>query len=489
MSQPPSLEELRARVRDVSLELPPDEMRRLGYAMIDLLVERASRLDGEPAIVLRERRAMEDLFREPLPEAGIGADAVLRDARERVLSNVGHVDHPRFFGYIPGSTNFVSVLGDALASGFNVFGANWLAAPGPIEVEIVVLDWFRDLLGMPASAGGILVSGGSMSLFTALAVARHAKLGDDLSGAVLYLSDQAHSSVARAAKLLGLGPKQLRFMRTGADFRMDASELRRVLDADLRGGLRPLAVVANAGTTNTGSIDPLAEIADACAERGVWFHADAAYGGFAALTERGRRWLAGIERADSVTLDPHKWLFQPFEAGCVLVRDRALLRKTFTMRAEYLQDAPPEEEKLCFFDYGPQLSRSCRALKIWMSLRAYGAARFREIVDQNLDLARLAEAWLAQGTAFEILSPARLGIVCFRFAPPELRADAPRLDAVNEAIVRRTHEEGFAMITSTRLGGRFALRLCVLNHRTRRRDVEDTLAYLERIGREIAAAS
>ncbi|MBI1854098.1 MAG: decarboxylase, partial [Planctomycetes bacterium] len=184
--------------------------------------------------------------------------------------------------------------------------------------------------------------------------------------------------------------------------------------------------------------------------------------------------------------DPHKWLYQPFEAGCVLVRDMRMLRTTFTMRADYLQDVPPEEEKLCFFDYGPQLSRSFRALKIWMSLKAYGVARFREIVDQNLDLALVAEQWLAGSASFEILSPARLGIVCFRFRASG--ADDARLDRLNEAIVRRTHEEGYAMVTSTRLAGRFALRLCVLNHRTRLSDVEGTLAYLERIGREIDAA-
>jgi aromatic-L-amino-acid decarboxylase len=484
------LEEVRARVRNVTLDLPREEMRKLGYAVVDLLVEYVQSLGEERAVVLAERREMEALLREPLPEQPQPMERVLAEFRDRVLAWSGHVDHPRFFGYIPGSANFVSVLGDALASGCNFFSGNWLAAPAPIEVEIVVLDWFKQMLGFPREAGGILTSGGSMSIFTGLAVARHERLGDDLQRATLYVSDQAHASVARAARLLGVRSQQIRVASTGADQRVSVAELKRLVDEDVRDGRRPFAVVANAGTTNTGSVDPLGAIADFCRERGLWLHVDAAYGGFAVLTERGRRQLAGIEHADSITLDPHKWLFQPFESGCLLVRDARLLRKTFAMRADYLQDVPPEDEKICFFDYGPELSRGCRALKIWMSLKAFGTERFRQVVDQAMDLTLFAQAWLEESPFFEILSPAQLGIVCFRYVPRGASPpDDASIDRLNEAIVRRVLEEGHAMLSSTRLAGRFSLRLCILNFRTRLEDVENTLRYLESLGRDLTKAS
>ncbi len=480
------LEALRSRIRDVSLDLEREEMRRLGYAVVDLLVDYFETVGERPPVVLAERREMEALLRERLPEEPQPMDSILAEFREKVLAWSGRVDHPRFFAYIPGSPSFVSVLGDALASGCNFFPANWLAAPGPIEVEIVVIDWFKEMLGLSREWSGLLVSGGSVSILTGLAVGRREKLADDVALATLYASDQTHSSVARAARILGFRSEQHRSVPTGSDQRIDLAALERLVDEDFQRGMRPFAVVANAGTTNTGAVDPLEPLADLCRRKGLWLHVDASYGGFAALTERGRRRLVGIERADSLTLDPHKWLYQPFEAGCVLVRDGRLLKKTFSMQADYLQDVPPEEEKVCFFDYGPQLSRSFRALKIWMSLKAYGAARFREIIDQTLDLALFAQAWLEESPSFEVLSGASLGIVCFRFAPKGDAVDDPaRLDRLNEVIVRRVIEEGRAMLSSTRLHGRFVLRLCVLNHRTRLEDVEETLRYVEALGREL----
>src|SRR3954463_15432735 len=321
----------------------------------------------------------------------------------------------------------------------------------------------------PADAAGSLVSGGSAANLTALACARETLAGPMRDDLVLYVSDQAHSSIARAARLLGFRPEQVRVLPSDESFRLAARTVAAAMDVDERRGLTPFAVAAQAGATNTGSVDPLEELAALCRERNAWLHVDAAYGGFAALAGPGL--VRGIEQAHSVTLDPHKWLYQPFECGCVLVRDGQALRAAFEMLPEYLHDARTANGEVNFSDLGLQLSRSTRALKLWVSLRYFGVDAFREAIRRALELAAGAVRRVEQSETLELMAPPSLGVACFR------RHDLD--DDANAGIIAALERSGTGLVSSTRLPGRFALRLCVLNHQSTEADVERVLAFLE----------
>ncbi|HUH11762.1 MAG TPA: aminotransferase class V-fold PLP-dependent enzyme [Longimicrobiales bacterium] len=483
MSKPPA-----------GLELDPETMRALGYRVVDALVERLTGLERAPAWRGASRGAMDALLAEAAPAApawdrAVGGpagtppsrgedaddvvarsfDALLERLRRDVLEHAGRIDHPRFFAFVPSSPTWPSVLGDFLAAGYNVFQGTWLESAGPSALELVVLGWFRDWLGMPPSTAGILTSGGSAANLTALACARHAH-GDG----VLYLSTETHSSVARAARILGFPDDRVRALPADRDGRLQAEVCRAAIAEDRRAGRRPLALVASAGATSTGAVDPLGALAEVAEEEGVWLHVDAAYGGFAVLTAEGRELLAGIERADSVTLDPHKWLFQPYEAGCLLVREGPRLRDAFHILPAYLQDTAVAGGEVNFAERGPQLTRMARAVKIWLSVQLFGLDAFRAAIEEALRLARRAEERIRRSAELELATPARLGIVCFR-----RRASEESADSTNEALVRALAESGLGMISSTRVDGRYALRLCILNHRSRWEDVERVLTFLE----------
>jgi aromatic-L-amino-acid/L-tryptophan decarboxylase len=388
-----------------------------------------------------------------------------------VLPFVQHGDHPRFFARIGSPSNYISVLADAAAGGVNVFAGSWTGGSGPATVELVVLDWLRALCGMPAGTDGVLVSGGSVASLVGLAAARTARFGDRApADAVAYVSDEGHVSVARALRVLGFGPEQLRAVPTGAGFRLAAADVRAAVEADLAAGRRPFCLVATAGTTNTGAVDPLAELADLCREHALWLHVDAAYGGPAVLCDDGRTALAGLERADSVVLDPHKWLFQPYEIGCVLVREGGLLERTFGLHATYLRDVQGDEVN--FRDRSVQLTRGARALKLWLSIRVFGLAAFREAVAHGIALAEHAERLLRSRPGWEVVSPAQLAIVCFRRAGD---------DALQSAIAAAMVRDGFAAPSTTELAGRVALRLCTINPRTTFEDVERTIERMETV--------
>jgi aromatic-L-amino-acid/L-tryptophan decarboxylase len=456
------------------LELDADDMRALGYRAIDLLVARIAALDDSPAWRGAVRGEMEDRLREPPPRSPQAADGIFAQLAEDVLPFAGHHDHPRFFAFIPSSPTWPSVVGDLIASGSNVFTGTWLQSAGASEVELVVLDWFKEWIGYPREASGLLVSGGSAANLTALACARETRLGRNARGGVLYVSAEGHSSIVRAARVLGLDDGQIRVLPVDEARKLDAETARAAIDDDERAGRRPWALIGNGGTTNTGAVDPLDALADVCAERGLWFHVDGAYGGFAVLTERGARCLRGIGRADSVVLDPHKWLFQPYEAGCLLVREPDLLRRAFHVLPDYLQDTAVRGGEVNFADLGVQLTRSARAIKIWFSLKYFGVEAFAAAIDRALDLAQLAADWISASAELELLAPATLGVVCFR-----RRVDGEEdAELANAELVRRLTVSGEGMISSTRLAGVYALRLCVLGHRSGRDDVERVLAWL-----------
>jgi glutamate/tyrosine decarboxylase-like PLP-dependent enzyme len=387
-----------------------------------------------------------------------------------------HPDHPRYFAFVPGPGNYVSAMADALASGFNVFGGTWLEGAGAAQVELVAIDWLRQACGLPESASGSFVSGGSMANLTALAVARHVMLSGEMKSAVVYGSDQTHSCIARGMRVLGYKPGQFRSIPADTAFRLDIHELRNMIEEDRSAGLVPFCVVATAGTTNTGSIDPLEEIADLCEAENLWFHVDGAYGAPAILTEKGQMLLKGMERADTLVLDPHKWLFQPYEMGCLLVREANWLEKTFRIVPEYLEDAETEEGEVNFWERGIQLTRRFRALKLWLSVQVFGWDAFKSAIEVGFQSAKFVEQILHDLPMWSVVTPAQLGIVTFRYEHPD--SDEEQMDELNRALVGDIINDGTAMVTSTMLGGRTVLRMCTINPRTSVEDLEMTLGRL-----------
>ena len=338
--------------------------------------------------------------------------------------------------------------------------------------ELGILDWFKDWVGYPEGAAGSLLTGGSAANLTAIACAREALVGAMRDDLVIYASDQAHSSVGRAARILGFRPDQVRVLPVDDRLRLEPETLAGAMAADEAAGRLPFLAVANAGATSTGAVDPIEELAAVCRVGNVWLHADAAYGGFAVLTERGRAQLGALALSDSIALDPHKWLYQPYECGCLLVRDEGgPLRRAFEIKSDYLRDAGVDEGVVNFADYGLQLSRTSRAFKVWMSVRTFGVDAFREAIDRSLDLAELAHARIDASDALELVAPPSLGIVCFR------RRDGD--DELTDGLVAALEQSGIGLISSTRVHGRSALRMCILNHTTRADDVERVLAFLE----------
>jgi aromatic-L-amino-acid decarboxylase len=460
------------------LGVDPETMRRLGHLTVDWLVDRATEREHEPVLRVASPAEMARRVPDALPTDGEGLEAILAHLARDVLPFRSRIDHPRYLAYVPGEGTWPGALGDLIASAYNIDVGNWMESSGPSRLEATVLGWFARWIGYPPTADGVLVSGGSAGNLTALACAREALVGAMRPDLVVYVSEQGHSSLARACRVLGFRPDQVRVLPVDDRWRMRVDALTAALQADLEAGRRPLAVLAVAGTTNTGAVDDMAAIAEACHRYGVWLHVDGAYGGFAAITPRGRTVLAGLELADSVTLDPHKWLYQPFECGAVLVREGHLLREAFEIHPAYLQDTESRNGEVNFAERGLQLTRMSRALKLWLSLRYFGFDAFVAAVERALDLAVEAQRRIEASEELELLAPATLGIVCFRRHPRGCD-DETELERLNTALVSALSGSGVGLVSSTRLFGRYAIRACVLNHSTGPEDVEHVLAWLE----------
>lgn len=456
------------------IALSEDEMRKFGYGVVDLLVEHFANLRTGPVGAKGEPAKLIPLFDVDPPEKGRDPNELLAQLERNVFPNNLHVDHPRFFAFVPGPNNFVSTMADALAAGFNIFNGTWLGGSAAAAVELSVVRWLCRICGLPETAGGLFVSGGSMANLTALVAARHTLLQDRIDRATIYFSDQTHSSVQRALHVIGFTRDQMRKLPSDENFRLSIQTLREAIAEDRAKGLRPFCVIANAGTTNTGAIDPLNELADLAANEKLWLHIDGAFGAPAVLTERGRSLLSGLERADSISLDPHKWLFQSFECGCVLVRDVSLLRSAFQIKADYLRDVHRATVEFNPADHGVQLTRSFRALKVWLSLQTFGVAAFREAIARGFELAEIAERELRARKGWEILSPAQMATVCFRFGDK---------DETQTKLVDAMMADQFALLTSTELRGVASLRLCTINPRTTEQDIIETIERLDKLAR------
>jgi aromatic-L-amino-acid/L-tryptophan decarboxylase len=474
-------------------DLPPEEVRRLGRLAADAVADdRASLLEGP---VFGKIGPLKDLFDEPLPTEGSSADDVLAFVRERVLTHPFGNSHPRFFAFINATADPLATIGDYLAAAMNP--NCWGGDHAAIHVEVQVIRWMAEILGLPRSAEGLLSSGGSMANFTALAAARRATTpgnvrdegvgGEGRLKIVVYASDQVHNCVDKAVDLLGIGRRQLRKIPSDDRFRLRLDLLREAVVEDRRAGRLPAIVVGNAGTVNTGSIDPLDEIADFCKRESLWFHADGAYGGLAVLSSRLRPLFAGLERAHSIAADPHKWMYVPYEAGAVLVREAGRLADAFHKPAEYLvHDAEsPVIGPASFNDRGPELSRGFRALKVFMGLKRHGTAGYAAAIDRDVALARFVSEKVRGDDDFELLAEPTLSIANFRYRPKAKALGEEALDALNRRIVNRLVGSGAFFLAPTILRGRTSLRVAIVNFRTKEEDLTFLLDEAARVGREL----
>ena len=464
------------------LRMAPELMIDLARKAAELVVERIEGLPEETAWDGEFRQVLEARLDQDPPEEGRPPAEVIEQAAREVLPAALRLDHPRCFGFIPSEPTWPGVLADFMAAGYNINACTWLVASGPSHLELVVVDWLRRWVGYPDSAGGLFTSGGSAASLDAFVAAREAAGHPERP--TVYMSDQSHSAHVRAARIIGVRPECIRLIPCDEGVRLDMEGLARTVAEDRAAGFDPIAICANAGASSTGAIDPLGAMADYCEAEGIWLHVDAAYGGFAAVTEEGGRLLRGIERADSIGLDAHKWFFQPYEAGCLLVKDAGTLEQAFGVHHDILQDTVWGANHPNLSDRGLQLSRSFRALKLWMSVQTFGMAAFRRAVSKGMELAARAEGYVRESRTLELLTPASLGIVCFRINPTGTPVGEESLEEVNRTVLARVFWDDRAFISSTLLRGKFSLRMCIINHTTTWDDVRETLEAAERFGSE-----
>ena len=460
-----------------SLDPDAETMRRIGYALIDRLVDHHVSLSEQPVARRGTRAEFERLVDESLPDSSSSLEDCLEFFFQRVVPDMTLVNHPRFHAYIPCPSSFAGALGAMLAAGTNPFAGSWLGGATVCALELTALRWIKELLGYPASSGGIFTSGGSLANLIGLAAARTRGGSEALGRGVIYVSPEGHASVRKAAGVLGFPRSALRTVPTDDRHAMNLAQLAEHVAHDRALGMIPLLVAANAGTTNSGAVDPLPQIADLCAAENLWLHVDAAYGGFATITPRGKDLLKGMDRADSLTLDPHKWLYCPMGIGCALVRDADLLHRTFSAEGDYLADLPRDEVN--FLNYGPELSRPARVLAVWMVLRSVGRAELAAQIDQDMQLARLAAQLLRQDQRLKVDEPV-LSIVTFGHRPRPQETESQR-SARDMALMEATLASGELMLSTTTLGGRTALRMVVMNHRTSAADVRRSVAQIHRL--------
>ncbi|UGY93855.1 pyridoxal phosphate-dependent decarboxylase family protein [Streptomyces gobiensis] len=472
------------------LTLDPVQMTALGDDAVRAVVDHYISLPDRPIGATSTATELGDILHEPLPAQGDDPHKVLDVVRERVLSQIVAQDHPRYFATVPSASNFVAVVADTLASGFNVFAGNWAEGSGPAAVELAALRWLREMCGLP-EGGGLFTTGGSMANLTALATARYNRLGDrGLARGTLYVTEQSHSCFIRSARILGMEPEQLRMVPTREDLTMDVAALREMLRADRAEGWRPFCVVANVGTTRTAAVDPLPELARVCREEEIWLHGDGAFGAAAAIIPEGRRALSGIEELDSLSIDPHKWWFQPFEIGGLLVKDARTLRDTYRVVPDYLADLDADENEINFYDHGIQLTRSFRALKLWMSLKTFGADSFRAAVDGAFRRAERLAGRIVAEPGWRVETGPQLATLTFRYTggSPGGEGGTEALNEVNRAIADHTMASNRIGLHTTAVHGRTVLRICMINPRTTAQDEDALLDVLREAVRAVVPA-
>ncbi|KAA3625369.1 MAG: aminotransferase class V-fold PLP-dependent enzyme [Flavobacterium sp.] len=467
---------MRSKTLDARLELTLDEMKDLGYKVVDTVVDHTANQGSKLPVSLASREEMDHMFLEEAPEYPSDVNQVLDFVTENVLEKSSIVSHPKFYSFVPGPSNYISVMADTLATGYNIFSGGWTTSPAAAELEIVTVGWLQKIFGFPVKkGGGIFTSGGSMANLTAIATARRVMCQEDFSKAIIYLSDQAHSSNIKAIRILGFRKEQIRIIPTDMEFKFAINKLKNAIARDRIEGYQPFCLIATAGTTNTGTVDPLTQLAAICKKEKIWFHIDGAYGAAAILSEQGKRSLKGIEKADSLTVDPHKWFYQPYESGCLLVRNSKWLKNTFTEKPEYLRDVEGNTSEINFYDHGVQLTRRFRALKFYMSIKSFGLAAFRKAITYNIELAERVESLLRESEHWEIISPATLAVINFRYNLIVQKLNETQLDDLNQYISKKIMLSKEAVLMTTVLNGQIVLRMCLINPRTTMDDVKSTL--------------
>ncbi|HET8527029.1 MAG TPA: pyridoxal-dependent decarboxylase [Actinomycetota bacterium] len=459
------------------LDPTPEQMREMGRAALDYLVEFTASQDEQAALDVEGAIDAARSVRAAPPEDGGSFDRLM-DTVDLIAAKAYNTTGPGYLPFIPGGGLFTAALGDFLATGINRFVNLWGQGPVGAQIEYNVVRWLCDLFGYGPESRGILTTGGSMANLSALVAARKAKLPEDFVSGTLYVSEQVHASNAKAASIAGFPLENVRSVPVTRAMKMDMDALRVMVPADRAAGRIPFFVIGSAGTTNTGAIDPLPEIADFAEEQDLWMHVDGAYGGFFQLTERGRTAFAGIERADSITLDPHKGLFLPYGTGSLVVRDGAPLREAHFVGQHYLQDFPPEDEIPNFTEYSIELSRDFRGLRVWFPLVLHGVKAFREALDEKLDLARYLYEELSEIPQLEMFGEPELTVVPFRLHEGGDEADKRLLDLINAS--KRV------ALSSTILHGRFTIRACILSHRTHRDRIEECVSIVRRVVGDVA---
>jgi aromatic-L-amino-acid decarboxylase len=480
-------------------DIPPEEFRRLGYRVVDMMTRYYRTIDARPVLPAVNAAQSEALFSsDRLTRIGESPDAILADWELRVLPNLSTIGSPRHFVYVNGSGTMLGALAEALAASVNTNAGAWKLGPAATEIERLTVRWLAELMGYPADCGGLFVSGGTMANFCAVLTALrntadHDTTADGLQGAdrhgrfLIYMSDhEGHVSVKRVADMLNLGRNAVRLVPSRADFTLDPQALRAMLDEDLARGDRPFCVVAQLGSVNVGAIDPLSELADICSQYGLWLHGDGACGAPAAMLPEMRERFRGLERLDSVSFDPHKWMAVPYDAGCVLVRNPERLRRTFSLSAPYLRGlVPTAYDGVDLMDYGPEMSRSFRALKVWMTLRHEGIEGLRKRLRAGIGQARRAHERVLGHPDFEALHEPTLFLYSFRFRPRDLAGGEhdEYLDRLNQQIAEEMQRSGLASVMTTRIRGRTVLRFSICSHRTTESDIERVLETLALLGR------
>lgn len=471
-----------------------DDLRQLGHRMLDDMFDyqmnRTDDIVWQP--MTDEVRAQ---FSTPVPQTGVPAEQVYQRFRSQVVPYSMGNSHARFWGWVMGNGTPLGMLADMLAAGLNPNMGGGDHAPALVELQVI--EWCRQLFEMPEGTSGLLTSGGSVANLIGLAVARQYGAdfdirSDGLYGAeakmTIYASAEVHSSVDKAVELLGLGNRQLHKIAVDENFRIDINALQAAIEQDRADGLKPIALIGCAGTTNTGAIDPLDQLADIAQQNGLWYHIDGAFGALAYLAPELQPRLAGLARADSLAFDLHKLVYLPMEIGGTLVRDEELHRHTFAIRPDYLHEggrglAAPQR---WLSDYGIQLTRAFRALKAWMAFQTHGSEKIGKTILKNVEQANYLMGLIEASVDFEALAPTDLNIACFRYAP-SAATPGVNLDALNEEILYRLQESGIAVPSSTTLNGHFAIRVSITNHRSRRQDFDLLLEQIERIGKQVLA--
>jgi glutamate/tyrosine decarboxylase-like PLP-dependent enzyme len=487
-------------------DLDSDEFRELGYRTVDLIANYYETVEDRPVYLQADPEDVVAAFDEPLPEEGEDPEAILDAVEEFVVPYATHTPSPRYFGFVMGSGTPLASLADAVAATVNMNVGVWHPAPSGTEVERRCIRWLAEAVGYPTDTGGLLTSGGTMANFTALLSALRDRTdyettdtglqGADRPRYTLYTSDhEGHSSVVRVADMLNLGRDAVRRVPSRDDFTMDVNALKRMLEADEANGDEPFCVVGQAGSINVSAIDPLDEIADVCEERDLWFHVDGACGAVGAMVPEFESRYAGMERGDSVTLDPHKWLFVPYECGAVFVREQDVLARTFSMHASYLRGSIAETpEEFDYYEFGPQMSRGFRALKLWMSLKHYGLEGYRALLRESVECAVRLDDLVRSHDDFAAVQEPNLFIYSFRYVPADLQealADPPAvplarvheyLDELNQGIADEVVQSGLAFLTTTTVHDRRTLRMSICSHRTTEEDVERVFDGLAEAG-------